>query len=152
MSTVIETEEQTLKISRQFNAPRERVFAAWAEAGLMEQWWGCENTLSVKSNIDFRTGGFYRHVMQIRDAGEIAIYGTYKEIIEPEKIVFSMVFEANDEFPGFEETLVTVDFIDKGDFTELRLTQEGEPMKQMREDVGSGWNASFDKLEKSLLS
>jgi len=152
MSTVIETAKHTLKMSRQFNVPRERVFAAWAEAGLMEKWWGCENTLSVKSDIDFRTGGSYRHIMQIRNAGEIVIYGTYKEIIEPEKIVFTMVFEANGEFPGFEETLVTVDFIEKGDCTELRLRQEGEPMEQIGEDVGSGWNASFDKLEKSLLS
>ncbi len=152
MSTVIETEEHTLKISRQFNAPRQRVFAAWAEVGQLQQWWGCHNTISVKSDMDFRAGGSYRHTMQTRNAGEMVISGTYKEIIEPEKIVFTMVFEANGEFPGFEKTLVTVEFIDNDGATELRLTQEGEPMKQIQEgaDVQSGWNASFDKLAKNL--
>ncbi len=150
MSTAIETREHTLNINRQFKAPRERVFAAWAEAEKLQQWWGCENTVSVKSEIDFRTGGSFRHVMQTREMGEVVISGTYREITEPEKIVFTMVFEAKGEFPGIEETLVTLEFIDKGDSTELRLTQEGEPMEQMQKDVNSGWNASFDKLEKFL--
>ena len=150
MSTAIETKEHTLKINRQFNAPRQRVFDAWAEAGKLQQWWGCHNTLSVKSEIDFRVGGTFRHRMETEEMSEMVISGTYREIAEPEKIVFTMVFEANGEFPGIEETLVTLEFIDKGDTTELRLTQEGEPMEQMQKDVNSGWNASFDKLEKFL--
>ncbi len=150
MTTVIETAEHTLNMNRTFNAPRERVFAAWAKAGQFERWYGCEQTLSVKTDMDFRTGGSYRNIIQTRDGGEMVIYGSYKEIIEPEKIVFGMIFEANGDFPGFEETLVTVDFIDNGDSTELRLRQEGEPMEQMADGVSSGWNASFSKLEKLL--
>ena len=48
------------------------------------------------------------------------------------------------------ETLVTVEFNDMGEATELILTHEQFSTEQNRNNHEWGWNSSLDCLEKSL--
>ena len=48
------------------------------------------------------------------------------------------------------ETLVTLEFLEKGEATGLILTQERFPTEQDRKNHEWGWNSSLDCLEKSL--
>jgi uncharacterized protein YndB with AHSA1/START domain len=51
---------------------------------------------------------------------------------------------------GPHETLVTVEFRDLGDSTEVVLTHELLPTRELREGVRRGWNGCFDALERLL--
>src|SRR5256885_15239805 len=82
----------TLQVRRTFQAPREKVFAAWAQRDQLEKWM-CRDVPSHKiihHQQDIRTGGGWR--MEIhhphkneRDWGQ----GTYREGTPPHKIVFT---------------------------------------------------------------
>ena len=60
----------TLQIRRTFAAPRETVFAAWAEREQLEQWM-CKDAAShvvIHHVQEIRTGG--RYLMEVRDRGK----------------------------------------------------------------------------------
>jgi uncharacterized protein YndB with AHSA1/START domain len=66
-----------LQITRIFDAPRDRVFAAWTQPDLLQRWSGCKGTTKVEIEMDFRAGGSFTQKMYITGAGEFSFTGTY---------------------------------------------------------------------------
>ena len=63
-------------------------------------------------------------------------YGVYQEVVEPEKLVFTWAFEKRPgDDPDFvpAQTLVTIEFLDKGGATEVVLTHQQFPDEHMRD-------------------
>jgi uncharacterized protein YndB with AHSA1/START domain len=134
-----------LQITRVFDAPRERVFAAWKTREMLQRWSGCKETTRNDIELDFRVGGSFTHKMQIDGAGEHTIRGVYDEIVEPEKIVYHVDL-------GPATTRVTVDFFAEGDRTRLVLTQDEFPDPGVCKIVSQGTTEGLDKLEQLLAS
>lgn len=61
------TRERELVLSRTFDAPRERVFAACSSCQELSEWWGPRSWPTAECSLDFRVGGVGRHH---RDAGQ----------------------------------------------------------------------------------
>jgi glutathione S-transferase len=77
--------------------------------------------------------------------GELYIaVGTYREIRFPEKLVFTWSFEGT----GMGETLVSLEFHERGSSTELVLTHELFPNQEQRDRHLMGWNGCLDHLAK----
>ena len=144
MKSQIKIGDNRLEMIRVFNASRERVFEAWKQADQVQQWWGCEGTTRVESQIDFRKGGSFTHKMYVTGCGEMSYTGIYDEIIEPEKIAWHVDF-------GGITGRVTVEFIAQGKQTKLTLTQEGFPGRDLCKIVSEGLTTAFDKLEQMLV-
>jgi uncharacterized protein YndB with AHSA1/START domain len=143
MKSDVKIEGDRLTITRMFNAPRERVFAAWKQTDKMQQWWGCKNTSKVESTMDFRPGGTFSHQMRVEGAGPMAYQGAFDEIIEPERIAYHAEF-------GPITVRVTVEFIAQGSQTKLVLTQVGLPSPDICKHVSQGTDEAFDRLEQLL--
>ena len=143
MKSEIKVGDNRLEMSRIFDAPRQLVFSFWKQVQTLEQWWGCKDTTKVECEMDFRVGGFFTCVMQIRGAGEFTYKGQYDEIVEPAKIAYHADF-------GPITTRVVVEFIDLGAQTKMVLTQLGFPSQEMCRQVSKGTAESFDKLEAAL--
>jgi uncharacterized protein YndB with AHSA1/START domain len=143
MKSEVQITGNGLRITRIFDAPRERVFAAWTQRDLLRQWSGCKEATKVEIEMDFRVGGSFTQTMHITGAGEYSITGIYDEIIEPEKIVY----HAN---LGPATTRVTVEFIEQGNQTKVVLTQEGLPGQNLCKIVSQGTMEALDKLEQML--
>ncbi len=147
----------TLSMSKTINASRERVFAAWTQPELLQQWWGAHESFSAPvAEVDLRVGGKYR--LGMLEPGKDAPYvchGVYREVNPPEKLVFTWSWE---KMPGDDssfmpaETLVTVEFIDKGGATEVVLTHEQFPDEHMRDEHQGGWVGCLDGLERLFAS
>jgi uncharacterized protein YndB with AHSA1/START domain len=133
-----------LQITRVFDAPRDRVFAAWKRRDLLEKWSGCKDSVKVEIELDFRVGGSFTQKMHIAGVGEYSITGKYDEIIEPEKIVYHVNL-------GPAVTRVMVEFIEQGKQTKMVLTQEGFPDPNLCKIVSEGTMEGLDKLEQLLL-
>ena len=144
MKSDVQIGDNRLVITRIFDAPRERVFAAWKSADKVQQWWGCRMTTKVQSVIDFRPGGSFTHKQHMEGMGELVLTGTYDEIVEPEKIAYHA------EFAG-ASTRVTIEFIQLGNQTKLILTQDGFPKPEFSQHVAQGTTESLDKLEELLV-
>lgn len=145
MKSEVKIAGNRMEITRVFDAPRERVFAAWKQRELLEQWSGCKETTTVEITMDFRAGGSFTQKMRIAGVGEYTITGKYDEIIEPEKIVYHVDL-------GPATTRVTVEFIEQGKQTKVVLTQEGFPDSNLCKMVSQGTEESLDKVEQLLAS
>jgi uncharacterized protein YndB with AHSA1/START domain len=143
MKSEVKTTGNRMQITRVFDAPRERVFAAWKTRELLQRWSGCKETTKNEIEMDFRVGGSFTQKMHIAGVGEYTIRGVYDEIIEPERIAYHVDL-------GPATTRVTVEFFEQGKQTRVVLTQEGFPDPNLCKMVSRGTEESLDKLEKLL--
>ena len=81
----------------------------------------------------------------IKDGNIHRVSGTYLEIKPPEKVVFSWICE-----PNVPDSIVTVEFRDLGQSTEIILTHERLPSVEERDKHSQGWNGCLDSLAKYL--
>lgn len=132
---------ETLRLTRVFAAPREKVFRAWTEASELTKWFhpSAEYTTRVR-DLDLRVGGVYCIEMHHQNGKVSTVAGTYKDIAVPEKLVFSWHWE---DKPNPEETLVTVDFRSLGNSTEVTVTHELFSSENERSMHAQGWEGCF---------
>ena len=148
--TIQETRSKiTLDLTRTFDTPREEVFRAWTEPEALKQWFAPSDAFSTPvAEVDLRVGGNYRIGMKPPDKDDLYIVGgTYQEIQPPEKLVFTLSWEQGVDVG---ETLVTVEFRDLGDSTEVVLSHERFPTEESRDKHAEGWNGCLERLEKIL--
>jgi uncharacterized protein YndB with AHSA1/START domain len=136
-------------MNRIIAAPRERVFEAWTTPEDIKVWFGPETCSVLAAQIDLRVNGEFCFDMASQECGNVRLRGNYREITPPSKLVYTWHWEGNATL-GLENSLVTVEFIEFGGSTEIRLTHENLPSEQVSEDHRHGWSGSFDKLEKHL--
>ena len=138
----------TLKVSRVFDAPRERVFRAWTDPRVLEKWWGPPGFSCPLAQVDLRTGGAYRLGMKPPQGETFYLGGTFREVRPPERLVYTWQWEEDTEGTG--ETLVTVEFKDLGARTEVVLTHERFPDAGAVRRHGDGWNGCLESLAHLL--
>ncbi len=151
MAKGTQTAPITLRLRRTVPAPRERVFQAWTRPEKAGRWL-CRVTQQHCTRIlewDVRPGGHYRLEVSQDDGNLHFLRGTYQEVNAPKKLAFTWSWE---EDPGFGETLVTVEFLRRGTFTEVVLTHEGFLDARQCENHKKGWNGCFDRLEEGLTA
>jgi glutathione S-transferase len=103
------------------------------------------------AEVDARPGGRYRLSMKT-DAGEIhTVGGEYQEVDRPERLVYTWQWEAGPApVQGGNETLVTVEFVEEGGGTLVKLTHTGFPSPEIMGMHEQGWNAVLARLESVL--
>jgi len=131
-------------ITRMFNAPRELVFKAWTNPAHLAAWFGPRGTTTPLSSIevDLRPGGRWRACMVRMDNGEeYPAGGEYREIVEPERLVFTWALDGKGG-----TSLVTITLADQGGKTEMTFHQAGFLDEGERFGVEEGWLSSFERL------
>ncbi|MGH2621169.1 MAG: SRPBCC family protein [Anaerolineales bacterium] len=159
-NTAVATSRE-ITITRIFDAPRELVWKAWTEPERFMRWWGPKGYTSPACKIDLRVGGVYLACMRSPEGQDFWSTGTYREIVEPERIVYTDSFADSEgnivpathygmgaDFPL--EMMVTVTFEPLGGKTKLTLRHAGLPAGEMSDQTSAGWNESFDKLAEAL--
>ena len=147
------TEDRELVITRVFDAPREVVFKAWTERERLQRWWGPKDFTNPVCEVDVRPGGAIRIHMRSPDGTIFPMTGIFREVVEPERLVFTS--EALDESgtPLFE-VLYTITFAERGDQTELTLhakvTKASLASARYRAGMEQGWNQALDRLVEEV--
>ena len=151
-AAAIPESDRTLVVTRIFDAPREDVFAAWVDPEQMSRWMGPRHIASEVDRMDVRPGGAYRIKMRDINTGETyAVGGIYREIVFPERLVFTWAWEEDAiQHKRGEVTEVAVALRALGDKTELTLRHTAFPRRAMRDNHAMGWNAGFDRLAELL--
>jgi uncharacterized protein YndB with AHSA1/START domain len=107
--------DREIRVEREFDAPLERVFATYLDPELIPQWWGPRDTTTTVDRMDVRPGGDWRFEVRTGDGDETAFRGTYREIVENEKIVQTFEWEG---MPG-HVSVETATFEDLGGRTRV---------------------------------
>ena len=137
---------QKLEITRVIRADRERVFRAWTTAEEMMKWSCPEGATVVEVASDPRPGGSYHITMKIDEETTLTARGAYRAVEPPERVVYT--WDWDDEEHAVGETLVTVEFRDLGDATEIRLVHDLFPAAEARDGHAEGWQSCLNRLER----
>jgi uncharacterized protein YndB with AHSA1/START domain len=151
-ATVTTPTDREIHIERVFDAPRDKVFAAFTNPELIPEWWGPRGTTTIVDEMDVRPGGSWRFVGRGADGSETAFRGTYREITAPERIVQTFEWEG---LPG-HVSVETAVFEDLGDRTRLVATSlfhtSEERDGMLHSGMEHGLNASYSALDALLAA
>jgi uncharacterized protein YndB with AHSA1/START domain len=143
--------EHELTVSRVIDAPRPLVFKAWTDPVQVARWWGPKGFVTVECEMDIRPGGAFRQVMRSPQGTDHRKRGVYRDIAEPERIVFTFAWEDADGKLGVE-TLVTVTFEALGTKTRLTLHQSGFDNAEWRDDHVGGWTSCLERFGEYMTN
>jgi uncharacterized protein YndB with AHSA1/START domain len=141
--------EGELIVIRILDASPETVFHAWTDPKQMARWWGPNCFTNPVCELDPRPGGAWRIVMRAPDGVEYECGGIYREVVPPERLVFS-----NNAFDHEGKVLLegvtSVTFAAQGGKTKLtletRMIGKVSYAAQMLAGMEAGWNQSLDRL------
>jgi uncharacterized protein YndB with AHSA1/START domain len=136
---------RTLTLEKVFDAPLNIVWKAWTTSEHIVKWWAPQGMDIKIIEHNFKVGGKWKYAMPMPDGSEFISEGTYKEIIEMEKIITSADFK-----PMTENVELQVFFEAQGDKTKFTfcVIHETEAYCKQQEEMGfyNGWGSAFDRL------
>ena len=140
-------DNNTLHVSRIFDATRERVFDAWTKQEQFVQWMCPPGVEITVCEIDVRRGGAWR-IDGRSSGGVFSSSGVYLEVVQSERLVFTWAHHADGDFnrPRGHETTVRVELRAMGARTEVILIHGSFPNADSFGNHQRGWAGSFDKL------
>ena len=156
--------DEAIVITRTFDAPRERVFAAFTQPEALKKWWGPNGFTTPVARIDPRSGGIFHACMRSPEGQDFWSRGVYRELKSPERIVSTDTFadaDGNIVDPSHygmsptwpREALVTLTFADRGGKTEFTLNHHVPGTTPNDRDMcRQGWNESLDRLAASVAT
>jgi uncharacterized protein YndB with AHSA1/START domain len=99
--------------------------------------------------MDVRPGGGWRGCLRsTEDRRELWQGGKFREVVAPERIVFT--FSWDEEGERGLETLVTVTFEDHERKTQMNFHQSPFQSVEERDGHQYGWSSTFDRLVEHL--
>jgi uncharacterized protein YndB with AHSA1/START domain len=107
---IVDPDVPLVRIIRDFDAPREKVFRAHTDPDLFSQWNGPRRHEMRIDHFDCRTGGSYRYVI-VSDGFEAGFFGSFHEVRPSEVIVQTFTFEGEPDGVALERLI----FEDLGD-------------------------------------
>lgn len=145
------TDTQIL-ITREFNAPRHLLYRAYTTPELIKRWWSAKRGAVTVAEVDLRVGGRWRWVMMADGDFEVAFHGEYRELVPPERIVCTEVYEGMPD----GEALNTLTLTERDGRTTLTLLVQHESQEHRDAHINSGMEAgmqdAMDLLEEAAIS
>jgi uncharacterized protein YndB with AHSA1/START domain len=151
-ATVTTPSDREIVTERVFDAPRDRVFAAFTDPELIPEWWGPRSTTTIVDQMDVRPGGAWRFVERSQDGTETGFRGTYREVTPPERIVQTWEWEGMPAHVIVETTT----FEDLGERTRVvntslfHTSEERDGM--LASGMESGLNESYEQLDELMAT
>ena len=146
----VATTERELILTRVLDAPRELVFRMWTDPQHVAKWWGPMGFTNPVCEMDVRPGGALRIVMRAPDGTDYPMIGTYREIVAPERLVFTNSAVDGQGNPVLDGVTV-VTFTERGGKTELTVQTHAIALVplavRMLEGMDAGWRQTLDRLE-----
>ena len=137
-----------LRLKRILPAPRAAVYRALSDPGELAKWWGPRGFTAPSVEFDPQVGGSYRIAMQPPDGDLFYLSGEFREVDPPARLAYTFRWDPPD--PDDRPTVVTLSLQDRGEGTEVLVTQGGFATEERRALHEEGWTDSFGRLEQVL--
>jgi uncharacterized protein YndB with AHSA1/START domain len=150
------SEDLDLVVTRIFDAPRELVFKMFTDPKHLQQFWGPKGFKSTVLEMDPRPGGAFRIDMRGPDGGIYPCTGVYREVIDPERIVYIGEPDGGHGCGGGlpPRALVTISFAGHDGKTTLTINTRFEAAADrdaaVKMGFNMGWASSLDRLADLL--
>ncbi|MGA7938259.1 MAG: SRPBCC domain-containing protein [Kovacikia sp.] len=151
MNNATTIHDRQLTITRVFDAPRSLVFKVWTQPEHFSQWLGPKDFTAIACHMNVQVGGMYRACIRSPEGNDHWMQGVYREVIEPERLVFTFAWEDENNRPK-HETLVTVTFEEQDNKTLMTFQQAIFESIESRDSHNTGWSECFDRLTAYLTA
>jgi uncharacterized protein YndB with AHSA1/START domain len=144
--------EREIVVTRAFNAPRNLVFDAFTKPELLKRWlFGPGGWALEVCEVDLRVGGAYRYVWRGPNGVEMGMGGVHREIVVPERVVATQMFD-QDWTDG--EAIGTLVLTEREGQTLLTNTLHYSSREArdavLKSPMDKGMAAGYDRLEEML--
>src|SRR4051812_26535329 len=141
------SQPKSVEVRRTIRAPRQRVYDAWTKPEELKRWHAPGPMTVARADMEPRVGGAYRIHMVSPAGEEHRVTGEYREVDPPRRLVYTWQWET-----GTDQTVTTVaiDFIERGQDTEVVLRHDGFTREEASASHLQGWTAIMDKLVASF--
>jgi uncharacterized protein YndB with AHSA1/START domain len=142
-----------LTITRVFEAPRELVFKAWTDSAHGNDWSAPRGFTVAAFEADLRPGGAWRLRMRTPEGKELGVGGVYREIVPPERLVATEVFD-DAWYPGEAVDTMVMDEQDGKTTLTVTVLYESQEARDavLQSDMARGAAESYDKLAELLAT
>lgn len=121
-----------IELTRTFRAPRQLVYDAHVRPEYVRRWWGPHGATMVTCEMDVRVGGRWHFVVRAQDGKSSSFAGEYREIVPPERLVYTFAFLGSTGRPSTE----TLTFSER-DGTTTIVARSVFESRQQRDDVAA---------------
>ena len=142
--------EAGFTFSRVFDANPQQVWQAWTDPDKAAQWWHPRGMTTPRDSvsIDAKVGGTYEYTMVDDLSGEeYRTGGTYREVIENEKLIFTWGNPGDVHAP-----VVTVTIEDLGELTRMTFELRGVEGVSGDGSYYDGWESAIDSFAAFLAA
>ncbi len=150
--TITRKGDRDIEIFRVFDALRGRVFDCWTKPEFVRRWLTGPPGWSFQvCEIDLRVGGKFRYVWRNAKGAQMGMGGTYLEIVAPERIVNTELFD--EDWTGGEAVGTLVLTEANGQTTStytVRYSSQEARENVLKTGMEQGMVASYDRLETML--
>ena len=153
---------------REYAAPPELVFEAWAKAEHLARWFGPDNVEVSHCEVDARPGGVIRFSIAGPEGPLVSIRGVFDEVVPPTRLSFTFTFvDSNDrptvnammpEWPVGAHIVMTVELVATARGTRMTVAQrvaepelaDSAPIVRHRKLAAIGWSQTAERLARYL--
>src|SRR5215510_7092045 len=121
--TDVTTNEREITFEREFMGPRQVIFKAFTDCEALAHWWGPRDWTLPECTLDLRPGGTWHYGMRGPNGEESWGLATYREIVEPERLVYEDRFSDREGTtnPNMPQMEITVSFIARNGSTLVKM-------------------------------
>jgi len=145
MDFVIDKENKQLRVTREFAAPLSKVWAAYTQSELLDQWWAPKPWKANTKEMEFKDGGHWLYVMAGPE-GEKHWCREDFQLIKPMKSFKAVdAFcdssgKVNDEFP---KSTWVIEFSEANDKTTVKIEMQCETVTDLEKYIEMGFREGF---------
>ena len=140
----------TLKVSRRFDAPKERLYEAWIKPEDLLIWWQPVDLKLIKVENDVREGGAVMYLFKNKEGEETRVNGIYEKVVPSEKLIFTWNWILPSESMNDGNFKLSIDFKDFENGGMVEVEQENFSSEDAIVPHKEGWENAFNDLAKFL--
>jgi uncharacterized protein YndB with AHSA1/START domain len=149
-ATATSLADRELVLTRIIDAAPEKLYRAWTEPPLLQEWFAPLPYTTVCAELDVRAGGASLIVMRGPDGNDMPNRGVYLEVVKSERLVFTDAYVKAWEPSAkpFMTVILTFENEARGTKYTARVIHWTVADRQMHEKMGfhRGWGQCADQL------
>ena len=152
MDFIVDKENKSVRIKREFNAPLSDVWAAWTEPEILDQWWAPAPFTSKTTSMEFKEGGRRLYAMVGPEGEERWSLFEYSSISPKTNFKHSSTFCDAEGNPNsiFGSSRWDLTFSEKGDLTVVDITIKRDSFEELEKIIEMGFKEGITATMQSL--
>ncbi|MBR9999709.1 MAG: SRPBCC domain-containing protein [Cyclobacteriaceae bacterium] len=152
MKFSVDKENKKINVEREFSAPISKVWTAWTESRILDQWWAPKPWKVRTRTMDFREGGYWLYAMAGPDGTEHWCRADFKSVVPLKSYSGLDAFcdENGNIDDSFPRSVWNVEFRELQNSTEVSVQITYEKLADLEKIIEMGFKEGFTAALENL--